>query len=105
VELQPLVDPASIRPGSDLPLRVHVPGGSSAGTKVIARHAGTNAEASFIADAGGTGAFRVAAPGVWTVEAHRARRVSEPDVDWEIHSATLTFAVPEPGAQREGGGR
>ena len=94
MELRPLADPTSVRLRSDLPLKVYVPRGESQGVMVRARHHETGRTQSFLAGPGGTGYFTVSASGVWTVEAHQPVRLEDdPDADWEIASATLTFAV------------
>ena len=82
-------------PGSVMPLRVYVPNPEKSGTRVIARHLASGTRQSFLTDRVGTGYFTVDQPGVWIVEAHHATRlVDDPEADWEIHTATLTFEVP-----------
>ena len=84
-----------MRVKSDLPLRIYLPFGKREGVKVIARHLESGRTQSFLTDAVGAGFFSVSVPGVWVVEVHGARRLEDdPDADWEIHSATLTFEVP-----------
>jgi len=95
VEIRPLGDPTSVKVRTDMPLRIYVPGPEKAGTKVIARHLASGKRQTFLTDRVGTGYFSVDQPGVWLVEAHHARRlVDDPEADWEIHTATLSFDVP-----------
>jgi hypothetical protein len=95
VEIRPLGDPTSVKVRTDMPLRIYVPNPRKVGTKVIARHLESGKRQTFLTDREGTGHFTVNAPGVWLVEVHHARRlVDDPEADWELHTATLTFEVP-----------
>lgn len=95
VEIRPLGDPTSVRLKTDMPLRVYVPNPRKTGTKVLAHHLASGRTQGFLTDREGTGHFAVDEPGVWLVEVHHALRLSDdPEADWEIHTATLTFEVP-----------
>jgi len=95
VEIRPLGDPTSVRLRTDMPLRVYVPNPEKAGTRVLAHHLASGRTQTFLTDREGTGYFTVDEPGVWLVEAHHALRLAEdPEADWEVHTATLTFEVP-----------
>jgi len=103
VEIRPLADPTSVPVKGDLPLRVYVP--EKRGTKVTARHVATGRTQSFLTDALGCGFFTVTVAGIWTIEAHHAFPLEDDlAADWELHTATLTFAVPA-GDPRQGGKR
>jgi hypothetical protein len=95
VEIRPMGDPTSVKVRTDMPLRIYVPNPEKAGTKVIARNLASGKRQTFLTDRVGTGYFTVDQPGVWLVETHHARRLfDDPEADWEIHTATLTFEVP-----------
>ena len=104
VEIRPLADPTSVPVKGDLPLRIYVPNPDKAGTKVIARHPSSGRSQTFLTDRMGTGFFTISTVGLWTVEAHHARRTGGQDADWELFTATLSFEVPA-GDPRQGGGR
>lgn len=98
VEIRPNFDPTAATVGGDLPLSVYVGGDKLAGAKVQATNVSTGQTASYIADNGGTGHFRITDPGVWRVEFHHAIPIqNDPAADWVIYSATLTFEVSAKG--------
>lgn len=95
VELRPLADPTATPPGSDLPLRVYVPGGSAEGLRVTARHPASGAVHHAATRAGGIAHFPVTAPGPWIVEVHQVVPLADdPRGAWEVRSATLAFVAP-----------
>jgi len=79
----------------DLPVKVYLPAVTAGATRVLATHGESGATRSFRTDGGGRGAFTLGRQGPWLFEVHYARPLPDDDaVDWEIFSATLSFAVP-----------
>ncbi len=98
-DIRPHFDPTAAQVGSDLPLTIYVEGDKQAGVKVQATNATTGKTESFTTDGGGSGHFRISDAGVWRVEFHRVSPLrDEPEADWAIYSATLTFEVTAKGA-------
>jgi hypothetical protein len=94
VEIRPLCDPTSLRVGSDLPVFVYVDGVKQPGAKVQATSLATGQTQNFLADAEGSGHFRIADAGVWRVEFHQAQPLTEdPSADWVVYSGTMSFEV------------
>lgn len=99
VEIRPLADPTTVAVGSDLPVRAYVLGSKEVGVKVLATCVATGQVKWAMTDSSGSCHFRIDAAGVWRIEFHRVKRLhGDPDADWAIHSATLTFEVTDPGA-------
>jgi hypothetical protein len=96
VELLPLVDPTLAQVGSDLPVITYARGGKLAGVQVLATHVPSGMVTGFVSDSGGSGWFRVSDAGLWRVEFHYVRPITDAAADWAIDSATLTFEVPQP---------
>ncbi|QOI99889.1 MAG: DUF4198 domain-containing protein [Phycisphaeraceae bacterium] len=99
VEIRPLMDPTSLLPGSDLPVRVYVRGVGAAGARVIARHALTGERVETVADDKGIAHLRITHPGVWTIESRSLVAPRDQGQAWIAAFATLTFEAPE---RREG---
>ncbi len=94
-EIRPLADPTSLPLKADLPLRVYLPQARGQRLRVRARHVPSSRTQSFLTDAGGTGYFSVELSGLWVVETYHATPTNEdPEADWEVIGATLTFEVP-----------
>jgi hypothetical protein len=99
VEIQPLADPTTVAVGSDLPVRAYVLGDKEVGVKVLATSVATGQVKSAITDSSGSCHFRIDAAGVWRIEFHQLKPLhGDPDADWAIYSATLTFEVVDTGA-------
>lgn len=94
VEIRPLFDPTQTPVGSDLPLRMYVNGDALAKPRVVATHAA--GAAAILGDGDrSTLNLRLSEPGAWRVEFHHAVPLSgDPDADWVLYSATLTFEAP-----------
>jgi len=91
-EIRTWIDPTALRAGSDLPVEVHL---SGAGRATLLAWPASRALAALVRPGpDGAARVRIDAKGVWILEAHAARRLpADPDADWEIASATLTFEV------------
>ncbi|MCP5111763.1 MAG: DUF4198 domain-containing protein, partial [bacterium] len=94
VEIRPLADPTSIAVGSDLPIRVYAGGEKRSGAMVLATNVSTGKSQKLTTDPVGAADFNVNASGLWRVEFHHAQKLEQdPDADWLIYSATLSFEV------------
>jgi hypothetical protein len=94
VEIRPLFDPTHTPAGSDLPLRMYVNGEALARPRVVAAH-GADAPETLGDGERSTLDLRLTQPGAWRVEFHHAVPApGDPEADWVLYSATLTFAVP-----------
>jgi hypothetical protein len=94
VELLPLIDPTLAHVGSDLPVIAYADSGKIAGVQVLATHVPSGKTTGFVADSGGSGWFRITDSGLWRVEFHYVRTITDAAADWAIDSATLSFEVP-----------
>ena len=95
VEIRLQADPTLVPVAHDLPVKVYLPAVTAGATRVLATHGTSGATRSFRTDGGGRGAFTLGRQGPWLFEVHFARPLpDEDDADWEIFSATLSFAVP-----------
>ncbi|MBU0640937.1 MAG: DUF4198 domain-containing protein [Planctomycetes bacterium] len=98
-EIRPLADPTMATVGSDLPVRAYIDGGKKAGVRVLATNVAEGKTCEFVTDQTGAGFFRVSHPGAWRVEFHHAEpTINDPQADWVLYSATLTFEVVQEGA-------
>ncbi|HEX6198768.1 MAG TPA: DUF4198 domain-containing protein [Thermoanaerobaculia bacterium] len=70
IEIRPLVNPATVRPGSDLPVRLYVEGDAVTGARVTAVGPGGLRRDAF-SDGAGIAVLRIPAAGLWTLELHR----------------------------------
>ena len=101
VEIRPLADPTMTAVGSDLPLRAYVLGEKLVGARMLATCIADGVTREAITDESGSCHFRIASTGVWRVEFHDVRPLSDdPEATWAIYSATLTFEVTRNGAGR-----
>ena len=102
VEIRLQADPTLVPVAHDLPVKVYLPGVTAGATRVLATHGESGATRSFRTDSGGRGAFTLGRQGPWLFEVHYARPLpDDDDADWEIFSATLSFAVPYGDADEE----
>lgn len=99
VEIRPLADPTMVSAGSDLPVRAYVGGSKQVGVKVLATCVATGQTREAVTDSSGSCHFRIDAAGVWRIEFHYITSAPDnPNVDWAIYSASLTFEAPRTGA-------
>jgi hypothetical protein len=96
VEIRPLMDPTTMLPGSDLPVRVYVQGVAAPYASVAAAHRLSGLRFEVNADAKGIAILPVTEAGDWTIH---TRWISPPGPEqdhWAVSLATLTFEVPLP---------
>jgi hypothetical protein len=94
IEIVPERDPAQVKAGDSLPVRVLFKGAPAGGLQLFATSAGMTARSIGKTDANG----RIAVPlsaGRWRLHTIHMERVAEPKVDWESFWATLTFEIPQ----------
>lgn len=98
LEIIPLANPASLKVGDMLPVRVLFKGKPYSGEITTLYH--TRAEKKetqadpFTTDADGRGSLRIASPGVWLLKAQHELPFAQPEeCDVESYVATLTFAI------------
>ncbi len=100
-EIRPLMDPTTIPPGGDLPVRVYTLGAGAGGARLVASHVESGERFEFAADSKGIASFTITRPGVWAIESICVEPPREPGGDWTAAIATLSFEVPaEEGARR-----
>lgn len=100
-EIRPLMDPTTIPPGGDLPVRVYTLGAGAGGARLVASHLESGERLEFAADSKGIASFTITQPGVWAIESICVEPPREPAGDWTAAIATLSFEVPaEEGARR-----
>jgi uncharacterized GH25 family protein len=111
IEIVPETQPATLRPGGRLPLRVLYEGKPYAGGYLCATHAGHSAEHDAYAwcgrlDAEGRAAVPIRASGWQIVRITRMiPRSGDPKAQWESSWAALTFEVPGKPSPSGGGAR
>ena len=96
LEIVPLADPASVKPGGTLRVRVQFEGKPLAKAAVFAlrKDGGKVTTQRLRTDAEGTAAVVLAGKGVWLVRlVHMRRCTGNADADWESVWAALTFEV------------
>jgi hypothetical protein len=99
VEIRALADPTMVAVGSDLPVRAYVGGDKQPGVKMLATCVTTGKTQQALTDSSGSCHFRIDSTGVWRIEFHYARTLeTDPDADWVVYSATLTFEATRTGA-------
>jgi uncharacterized GH25 family protein len=96
LELVPLVDPATLRRGDTLRLRVLFEGKPLAGVRVFAE--GRDEKWAFLrsvlTNPDGLAEFRLEASGMWLVRlVHMRRAAGDAETDWESFWGALTFAI------------
>lgn len=100
VEIRPIFDPTVAMVGSDVGIRLYA-GDSIAGAKATAVHVPTGRVQEVSTNDKGIGNIRITGPGAWRVRfQHAAPVAGDPEADWVLHTATLTFEAPAGG---EGG--
>lgn len=102
LELVPVNDPAALRPGDTLRVRVLYRGRPLAGAHlhagVAARdsaHAAAKKDLSITTGADGVARVPLAEGGLWNVRTLHGAPVAEGGADWEVLFATLVFGVQE----------
>lgn len=99
LEIIPLANPAHLKVGDMLPVRVLFKGKPYSGEiaaiyHTLAEKKETPADPPFTTDADGRGSLRIASPGVWLLKAQHELPFSWPEeCDVESYVATLTFAI------------
>jgi uncharacterized GH25 family protein len=93
IEIVPEKDPAQIKKGETLPVRVLLKGAPAANLQIFASTVGAPKADVGKTDANGRIAVPVAT-GLWRLHTIHMERVSLPDADWESLWATLTFEIP-----------
>jgi uncharacterized GH25 family protein len=103
LELTPQQNPYSLRPGSELAVRLTYRDKPLAGAKVFAvSRDAPDAAMSAESDAEGRTTFRLKQPGVWLIKCvHMFRAPADADADWESLWASLTFELPGGGQDAE----
>ena len=98
LEIIPLANPAQLKVGDMLPVRVLFRGKPYSGEIAVVYH--TLAEKKetptdpFTTDADGRGSLRIASPGVWLLKVQHELPFARPEeCDVESYVATLTFAI------------
>lgn len=92
IEIIPEKDPAQVKDGESLPVRVLVKGKPMSGLQIFAATVGTPAQNIGKTDANGRIAVTVK-PGPWRLHTIHMERVQEEKVDWESFWTTLTFEI------------
>ena len=101
VEIRSMFDPTVITVGSDFPLRTYIGGSKKAGVKVQATSLTGGKTWSKVTDTSGVAYFRIKHPGTWRIEFHHAQPLeNDPQADWAVYSATLTFEVATEGSKK-----
>jgi hypothetical protein len=104
-EIRPLMDPAALRPPTDLPLKLYLGGSPASGARLIATHVPSGAARECRADGSGACVLTLDAPGQWRLEFHSLTRAAEGEEPaLVLRSASLTFEVPDAPAQPAGEG-
>jgi hypothetical protein len=99
VEIRALADPTMVAVGSDLPVRAYVGADARPGVKMLATCVATGKTQEALTDPTGSCHFRISDAGVWRVEFHYAEPLeNDPNADWVVYSATLTFETTKTGA-------
>jgi uncharacterized GH25 family protein len=98
IEIVPLVNPYTLRPGQSLTVRVFFEGKPLADQQIDALHRQGNRTNRLSArtDAAGQASFQLAEPGAWLlrlVHMERCRRDCAA-IDWESFWSSLSFALP-----------
>ncbi|MCI0348416.1 MAG: DUF4198 domain-containing protein [Acidobacteriales bacterium] len=99
-------DPAAMKPGEALPVRVLFKGKPLADAQVAAVYAGAKLKGHKFpvatrTDSEGRAALTLDRAGPWCARLiHMLPAVDDPDVDWRSFFATVTFTVPAPGKAR-----
>lgn len=97
LEIIPLRNPATLKPGEELPVRILFRGAPLKGAQVNVRWVDAagrmGSTAAGPTDARGQAVVRVEAAGRWKLHTLRlVRRLNRGEADWDTYSASLTFA-------------
>jgi uncharacterized GH25 family protein len=92
IEIVPEKDPAALKAGESLPVRVLFRGAPAKGLEVMATSASLKSHSIGKTDAAGRISVPVT-PGAWRLHTIFMERSSKEDADWESFWATLTFEV------------
>jgi hypothetical protein len=100
LEIVPLRNPAALRPGETLAVRVLFRGAPLKGALINVRWLYADGRMGSLAagptDARGVAALRIEAAGQWKLHTLRlVRRLDRREADWDTYSASLTFATAE----------
>lgn len=99
-EIRPLVDPTRLVVGADFPMWTYLNFEKRAGVRVEATCVDTGESTTFVTRPGGIGHFRVTATGQWRVAVSYVEALEgDPEANWAIYTATLTFDIPRKGAR------
>ena len=101
IEIVPLAQPATLKPGESLPVKVILGGKPFPNGRLCATYAGFKSETDTYAwcgrlDAGGKATVPIKEPGWQLLRiTHMQARQDDPQADWESWWASLTFEVPK----------
>ena len=95
LEIIPEKDPTALRVGDEFPVRVLRDGAPFAGFPLHAVTAGDKEGVAQKTDAAGRATFKLNKAGRWMVKGVEARKSTQPDLNFEAKSTTLTFEVNE----------
>jgi uncharacterized GH25 family protein len=93
-EIVPSKNPAKLRAGDELPLRVLRKGNPVAQLRVNMVLAGQKDGEFQTTDEDGRTSFRIKRPGKYLVRATELRPSTKPDLEWESDFTTLTIEIP-----------
>ena len=95
LEIIPEKDPTALSAGDEFPVRVMRDGAPFAGFALHAVTAGDKEGLAQKTDANGRATFKLNKAGRWMVKGVESRKSTQPDLNFEARSATLTFEVAE----------
>lgn len=96
VEIRPFADPTLLAPGGEMPMRTYIVGDAFGSPRIRAR----SGESGVFVEprVSPTPVLALPAAGPWGVEfSHAAALRDDPDADWVLYTATLTFTVARAG--------
>ena len=95
LEIIPEKDPTALSAGDEFPVRVMRDGAPFGGFALHAVTAGDKEGQAQKTDANGRATFKLNKAGRWMVKGVESRKSTQPDLNFEARSATLTFEVAE----------
>jgi uncharacterized GH25 family protein len=95
LEIVPEKDPTGLRAGDDFAVRVLRDGAPFAEFQLNAVSAGDKKGETRKTDAAGRAAFKLTKAGRWLLRGVEARKSTQPDMNFDAKSTTLTFEVSE----------
>lgn len=95
LEIIPEKDPTALRVGDEFPVRVTRDGAPFAGFALHAVTTGDKEGEAQKTDAAGRAAFKLNKAGRWLVKGVESRKSTQPDLNFEAKSTTLTVEVSE----------